>query len=86
MATLRTLKKVAATFRATVVDEKSGNCHCCRIEAPAHTIWAEGNVHEMVDEVYKPWKPDYADLIARMSYGLEVCPLGADCEWCNGAS
>jgi hypothetical protein len=85
MTTLAKLKKVAATFGATVVDEKSGNCHCCRVEAPAGHIWACDFIHELVDETNKPWKPDYADMIDRMTFGAGVllCPARPDCEWCD---
>lgn len=82
-ATLKDAKKVAAKFQATLIDEKTGNVHCCRIEAPKGHIWAEGDVHELVDETNQPWKPDYDDLIKRMNYGVEKCPNLPDCEWCN---
>lgn len=82
MTTLAQAKKVAAKFGANLIDEKSGNCHCCRIEAPAHHKWMEGDVHELVDETNRPWKPDYADLINRMNHGVEVC-TNPECEWCE---
>jgi hypothetical protein len=79
---LREVKKVASKFQATVVDDKSFNVHRCAIEAPKGFIWSEGDIHELVDETNQPWKPDYADLVTRMNYGIEKCPHD-DCEWCN---
>lgn len=83
MTTLAKVRAAAAKLGATVEDEKVGHSHSCRVEAPHGKIWAEGDVHELVDDANRPWKPDYADLLSRMAYGLEDCPAGADCEWCN---
>jgi hypothetical protein len=81
MATLVQLKKRATFYGATVVDEKIGNAHECRVEAPHRKRWVEGSVHEMVDTTNIPWKPDYADLLSRMNFGLEDCV--GDCDWCD---
>lgn len=32
--TLKDVRKLATELGATVEDDKSGNCHCCRVEAP----------------------------------------------------
>jgi hypothetical protein len=82
MATLAKLKLVAAKVGAKVEDQKIGNCHECRVEAPHRKIWKCREVHEMVDSCYRPWKPDYADMIANIEFGLEDC-TDPDCEWCN---
>lgn len=83
MTTLRQVKAAALKIGAKVEDDKIGNAHECRVEAPRGFIWSEGDVHELVDAAYKPWKPDYDGLLSRMSYGIETCPHGPDCEWCN---
>jgi hypothetical protein len=82
MSTLRQLKDAAKRLGAKVEDDKIGRTHECRVEAPHRKRWVEGEVHEMVDGTFMPWKPDYADLISRMGYGLEDCV--GPCEWCDG--
>jgi hypothetical protein len=82
MATLRQVKALAKTLGAKVEDDKVGNTHECRVEAPHRKHWAEGTVHELIDAAYIPWKPDYADVLSRMGHGLEDC-IG-HCEWCDG--
>jgi len=81
-ATLKDVRALAAKLGATVEDEKTGHHHCCRVEAPRGKVWAADSLHEFVDDTNRPWKPDYADLLARMGYGLEDCPAGPECEWC----
>lgn len=78
MATLKQVKKAAEAIGATVVDDIVGLTHECRVEAPQGFHWADG-VHEFVDCCYTPWKPDYQDLLDRMSYGVEPCD--DQCEW-----
>lgn len=85
MTTLRAVRALAAKLGAKVEDEKIGYSHSCRVEAPPGKIWAEGDVHELVDDTNRPWKPDYADLLSRMGHGLEDCPAGDACEWCHPA-
>jgi hypothetical protein len=80
---LRKIKQLAEKLGATVENTKCGATHECRVEAPKGKLWAEGNVHELVDAAYLPWKPDYIDLLSRMNYGLEDCN-NPECEWCNG--
>lgn len=82
MSTFKAVAKEAAKLGATVEDDIIGNTHECRIQAPHRKFWCEGGVHEMVDISNRPWKPDYAGLISRMSYGLEDC-TDTECEWCN---
>lgn len=82
-ATLATVRAFAATLGAKVEDDKAGNTHECRCEAPHGKVWAADGIHEFVDAAHKPWKPDYDDLLARMKYGVEDCPEGLACEWCH---
>jgi len=81
MKTLRDLKLAAKKLNASVEDDKSFGFHECRVEAPKGYIWVDG-VHEFVDSTHEPWKPDYEDLINRMSFGVVKCD-DPDCEWCN---
>jgi hypothetical protein len=82
MTNLREVKTLAKALGATVEDRKSTSFHSCRVEAPPRFRWTEGDVHELVDETNRPWKPDYADLLSRMKYGIEPC-TDPECEWCN---
>lgn len=82
MATLAMVRKAAAAVGATVEDEKDHYTHECRVEAPHRKFWCDGGVHELVDSAYRPWKPDYADVLSRMNHGLEDCV--GDCDWCDG--
>jgi hypothetical protein len=84
VTTLKQVRTAAAKFGATVEDTKIGNTHECRVAAPYGQVWRDG-VHEFVDGANIPWKPDYADLLNRMSYGLEACTT-PDCEWCEAAT
>lgn len=79
--TLRQLKAAAKKIGATVEDDKIGLTHECRVEAPKGHVWNDG-VHEFVDQAYIPWKPDYGDLLSRMSYGFSKCEDPV-CEWCH---
>jgi hypothetical protein len=80
-ATLRDVKKAAALIGATVVDDKAYGTHECTVEAPHRYRWADG-LHMFVDCTNQPWKPDYQDLLDRMSYGIEPC-TDPECDWCN---
>lgn len=80
--TLREVRTIASFLGAKVEDDKVGYTHECRVEAPHRKVWACCGIHELVDSANIPWKPDYADVISRMEYGLEDC-VGA-CEWCDG--
>lgn len=82
MTTLREVKRVAAKLGAKVEDDKSGNTHECRVEAPHRKRWACDDIHELVDAANRPWKPDYADVVSRMNCGLTDCV--GECEWCDG--
>lgn len=83
MATLAAVRRAAIKIGATITDEKIGDSHTCSVEAPTGMIWAIGDLHEIVDSSYRPWKPDYSDLLQRMSHGVKPCPYGEKCEWCN---
>jgi len=83
-ATLRDVRKLARQLGARVEDTKDHHSHECRVEAPHRKMWNEGDVHELVTACYVPWKPDYADTLSRMGYGLRDC-TDPDCEWCNDA-
>lgn len=82
MTTLAKVKRAAAALGATVEDSKEGHTHECTVEAPHRHIWKSDDIHMLIDACYRPWKPDYADLLRRMSYGLEPC-TDPDCDWCN---
>lgn len=79
MTTLAKLKIEAKKYGATVEKERLGLTTTVRVTAPHGYHWNEGVVHQFVDDVYTG-PNDYADLISRMSYGLEKCE--PDCEWC----
>ncbi len=80
--TLKAIKTLAKQIGATVIDDKCGHTHECTVEAPAGKRWKCSEIHMLVDCANIPWKPDYADLLDRMAYGVEDCP-DKDCEWCN---
>lgn len=79
--TLRDVKSAAAKVGASVEDSIDGNSHTCSVGAPKGLKWKCGDIHELVDVCYTPWKPDYADLLTRMGYGLELCSH-PECDWC----
>jgi hypothetical protein len=82
MTTLAQVKKIAEAMGATVEDQKIGNSHSCEILAPKGKMFGEGSTHILVDCAYTPWKPDYADLLSRLKYGMIDCN-DPECEWCN---
>jgi hypothetical protein len=82
MMTLKRVRTRARELGARVEDEKCGYTHECRVEAPHRKVWACDSIHELIDATNRPWKPDYADVLSRMNYGLVDC-TDADCEWCN---
>lgn len=82
MSTLKDVKEFAKHLGAKIEDDKCGDTHECRVEAPHRQRWQCCAVHELVDSAYRPWKPDYADIICRMAYGLEDC-TDPDCDWCE---
>jgi len=81
MTTLKEVRAVAKRFGAKLEDDKCGNTHECRIEAPHRKRWACDSIHEIISSGNRPWKPDYDDLLDRMNYGLEDCV--GECEWCD---
>jgi len=82
MSTLRKLKAAAAKVGATVEKGTYGMTICVEVFAPQGKVFAEGGgTHIMVDDTYVGFKPDYDDLLSRLSYGLEDCE-DPDCEWC----
>jgi hypothetical protein len=82
MSTLRQVKQHAKLIGAKVEDNRIGDTHECRVEAPYRKRWRCDDIHELVDSAYRPWKPDYKDMLDRMNYGLEDCV--GNCEWCDG--
>lgn len=80
--TLRKLKTLAASMGATVEDQKIGLAHCCEVFSPKGKMFSCDSIHILVDETHQPWKPDYSELMRRMSYGLDDCE-DPECEWCN---
>lgn len=81
MCGLKAVRKLAAKYGAIVCDDKSGMTHECTVEAPKGYRWGK-ELHMFVDCANRPWEPDYADLLARMANGPELCD-DAECEWCN---
>lgn len=77
------VNREAKTLGATVEDTKNYGVHECRVEAPKGMVWAGLGTHEIVDVAYQPWKPDYEDVLKIMKHGVETCPDGDMCEWCN---
>lgn len=67
---------------ATMTEEVHGDSVRLGVEAPKGSRFATEELHELVDWTYRPWKPDYADVLSRMSHGIEKCPH-EDCEWCH---
>lgn len=90
MTTIKQLRNAAKKVGATIEYDTIGISNSCRVMAPKGFHWVDGP-HELVDEAYKPWKPDYEDLLSRMSAGIEPCnnhspcetydPQTASCEW-----
>lgn len=81
MSTLAQVRRRAAVLGAIVCDDKCGATHECTVEAPAGHRWADG-LHMFVDSAFTPWRPDYADMLDRMSMGVVPC-TDTDCEWCR---
>lgn len=81
MVTLKDIKVRAKQLGARVEDDKSFGFHECRVEAPHRKKWVCREVHEMIDSTRQPWKPDYADMLDCMNYGLEDCV--GECDWCD---
>lgn len=81
MTTLAKVKAEARKIGATVTQENCGNETRLGVEAPKGYCWDEG-LHEFVDWTYKPWKPDYDDMLARMKHGCEPC-TDVECDWCH---
>lgn len=81
MASLKDVRAAARALGAAVTHEKHGDSWRLGVEAPHGFVWSDG-VHEMVDWVYAPWRPDYADMLARMAHGMETCG-DPECEWCH---
>lgn len=82
MATLQDVMREARKTGAIVRDVKEFGVHECRVEAPVGHIWTGHDIHEFVDAANLPWKPDYADLLSRMSSGVSKC-TNAECDWCH---
>lgn len=79
---LRKLKALAVKLGATVEVDRIGDTVSCDVFSPPGKFWCEGSTHILCEHAYLPWKPDYAELISRMGYGLEDC-TDAECEWCH---
>lgn len=82
--TLKDLRKAAKPYGAIITKERNGDTVDVSVEAPHRKIWAGAGVHVLIDASFYAEKPDYADLIERMEYGIEDC-TDPDCEWCNSA-
>ena len=82
MTNLKAVQAAATKLGAVIEDQKTGEHHTCEALAPRRHLWIATGNHCLVDSCYQPWKPDYADLLARMSYGIEPC-INPECDWCN---
>ena len=72
IATLQQVRALAKSFGAEVEYYSSGDHTTLAVTAPGGFHW-EGGVHTLVDSPFKPFKPDYADMLERMSFGLDKC-------------
>jgi len=84
MIELKNVKARAKQLGAKVEDDKCGNTHECRVEAPHRKVWRAFGCHEIIDCTNRPWKPDYADILNSMDYGLDDC-IDNECDWCNNS-
>jgi hypothetical protein len=82
MSNLRTMTNVAKSFGATVEIDPAGESVTINVDAPRYQVWKATQTHCLNDSTFKPYKPDYSDLIERMNYGIEPC-TDSECEWCN---
>jgi hypothetical protein len=82
--TLSDLKRVARKLdpNIEVTQDIIGDSYCVEVISPPGFMFSCGDLHILVDHTYRPWKPDYADLIERLGYGLEEC-TDPECEWCH---
>ena len=83
MDNLKAVRCAADKLGATIEDQKIGGHHTCEVFAPHGYLWKATGNHCLTDSCFRPWKPDYADLLARMSYGIEPC-TDTQCDWCDG--
>jgi hypothetical protein len=82
MKKLKDVKLLAKSYGATCEESRAGNTVEVSVIAPKGRYWREGSVHELIECVYLPWKPDYDDIISRMNHGTEEC-IDPDCDWCH---
>jgi hypothetical protein len=75
------LKARCSELGCTMTVEEHGDSVRLGVEAPAGLRFSV-EMHEMVDWTYKPWHPDYADMLDRLSAGVEPCD-DPECEWCH---
>lgn len=85
--TKKQLAELAASFNATVEEERTDHWFEVRVEAPRGMKWSGDDVHEMVEQSCAGDAAWYAkardEMAARLRNGLTPCDsLG--CEWCNG--
>jgi len=80
-ANLRAVKALAKKLGAKVEYIRIGDAVDLCVEAPPGFVWkCDGDIHELVDASRLPWGPDYEDVLARMSHGVEKCEE-PDCDW-----
>lgn len=91
LLTVATLRRAAKKHGATVHDTSEGRVVSYGVEAPAGTMWAGAQCHELVVWWYRgnpSWKHEpIADTIQRMADGVMPCPdLASEegCDWCEG--
>lgn len=69
---MKRLRALAEALGAAVAGDREE----VRVEAPPFHRWLSGGVHELVCF-------GVTDAAERMAVGLERCPDGRDCDWCN---
>jgi hypothetical protein len=77
---LKALRKRVKELGCVMTLEKHGDSVRLGVEAPKGYHFVP-ELHEYVDWSYQPWQPDFADMLDRLSTGIEICE-DAECEWC----
>ncbi len=75
-------KQLADKLGATIDDEKSGDGHYVRFDAPAGHRLAGYDLHGSGFETYYPDKQCYNSYVNEMAQGFEPCE-DPDCEVCR---
>ena len=81
MVDIKSIKNLAKKLGAKVTHERDGETWALEVQAPYGKVWADGDLHYLLNCEQHPWKPDYADMESRMKFGLVDCE-DDECEWC----